>query len=170
MPFNQHLDQLLWNNCLQAGPTLAEQNHHLKYFPSSPQMRILVLQERTGPYFIQNRICHLLFISSAVYLRSQSPSQQCPSEGFQQPHLYRLSMAIPSSCSMKHMDLSPSALETLSQPALTHSHASPQESLGCLQPRHHLPNLQAIAQACLFITFLMSHHPFIKPRIQFTSQ
>lgn len=63
-----HLERLLSNNYLQPGPTLAEQNHHLKYFPSSPQMRILVLQERTGPYFIQKWICHPPFISSASTL------------------------------------------------------------------------------------------------------
>lgn len=41
---------------------------------------------------------------------------------------------------------------------------------GCLRSCHHVPNLQAIAQACLFITFLMNHYSFIKPWIQFTSQ
>lgn len=52
-------------------------------------MRILVLQERTVPYFIQNRICRFFFISSAVYLRSQSLLQQCLSEGLRQCCLCR---------------------------------------------------------------------------------
>lgn len=130
-------------------------------------MRILVLQERTEPYFIRNWICHFPFLSSAVYLSSVTATSfwrilTAPSlQTFNGRSKFMLNDSHgPSVVS------SWNAISACSHPLLWVS----TRVLGCLQSCHHLPNLQAIAQTCLFITFLMSHHSFIKPWNQFTSQ